>query len=138
MNSCAKNGGAPRSRFPAIGEKPEGGCSNTPPARRGLTVPFPHHSCVIAHGKATFLGKVAASSAPGRNHPLITEEAICRPVVVGWKDLVAESPGSCALDYQWLGPTADALCTCPKSMAIMATVGHTGAQCPENKRQSDA
>ena len=31
MNSCAKNGGAPRRRFPAIGEKPEGGCSNTPP-----------------------------------------------------------------------------------------------------------
>ena len=25
MNSCAKNGGAPRRRFPAICEKPEGG-----------------------------------------------------------------------------------------------------------------
>ena len=39
MNSYAKNGGAPRRRFPAICEKPEGGgCSNTPPpARRGLT-----------------------------------------------------------------------------------------------------
>ena len=37
MNSCAKNGGAPRRRFPAIGEKPEWGCSNTPPARRGLS-----------------------------------------------------------------------------------------------------
>ena len=31
MNSCAKNGGVPRRRFPAICEKPEGGCSNPPP-----------------------------------------------------------------------------------------------------------
>ena len=30
MNSCTKNGGAPRGRFPAICEKPEWGCSNTP------------------------------------------------------------------------------------------------------------
>ena len=34
MNSCAKNGGAPRRRFPAIGEKPEGGVQTPPgPAR---------------------------------------------------------------------------------------------------------
>ena len=47
MNSCAKNGGAPRRRFSAIGEKPEGGCSNTtPPARRGLNDP---HSCRPDH-----------------------------------------------------------------------------------------
>ena len=31
MNSCAKNGGAPRRRFPAIDEKPEGGGVQTPP-----------------------------------------------------------------------------------------------------------
>ena len=38
MNSCAKNGGAPRRRFSAIGEKPEGGggVQTPPPARRGL------------------------------------------------------------------------------------------------------
>ena len=36
MNSCAKNGGAPRRRFSAIGEKPEGGVLKHPPARRGL------------------------------------------------------------------------------------------------------
>ena len=35
MNSCAKNGGAPRRRFPAIGEKPEGGGVQTPPPRPG-------------------------------------------------------------------------------------------------------
>ena len=31
MNRCAKNGGAPRRRFPAICEKPEGGGVQTPP-----------------------------------------------------------------------------------------------------------
>ena len=44
MNSCAKNGAAPRRRFSAICEKPEGVFKH-PPARRGLR--YASHVLVI-------------------------------------------------------------------------------------------
>ena len=55
MNSCAKNGGAERRRFPAIGEKPEGGgvFKHPPPARRGLinlTYGEDHYLTAKGHG----------------------------------------------------------------------------------------
>ena len=65
MNTCAKNGVAPRRRFLAISEKPEGGVQTPPgPARVKLCVTTTLASCTYLRSLSLLFLKAATTGWP--------------------------------------------------------------------------